>query len=288
MSETTHKQHTTTHNNTPQHTTTTHNNTPIQQQHNSNPTTTQQQQNNTPQHNNTTATNQQQHNSNNTTATQQQHSNTTATTQQQHNNNTTTTQQQHNNNNKFALCDPERQPRTSSSYAAVCSLQAFVNFPLSQVFRLHVGGFFRLPALSRRSAHGAPAASCAHKPALTRQLPWPLRPELSMHSWSQCVKTQLRLSLSPTTFCVVADAAKRCPPSITYEDEVHRRGPRTPLPSRCLRRRPRLAVQLVCCTQASRTSFRNRTRRLRACMFLVLGCIRLASSFTANYSSHLS
>ena len=35
--------------------------------------------------------------------------------------------------------------------------------------------------------------------------------------------------------------------------------------------------------------FRNRTRRLRAGTFLVFGsCIRLASSFTANCTSHLS
>ena len=60
------------------------------------------------------------------------------------------------------------------------------------------------------------------------------------------------------------------------------------LPSRGLRRRPRLAVQLVCCTRPQHLGllFRNRTRRLRVCMFLVFGCsIRLATSFTANCSS---
>ena len=62
-------------------------------------------------------------------------------------------------------------------------------------------------------------------------------------------------------------------------------------PSRCPSGRPQLTVQLVCCTQTKLLGlpFRNRTKRLSACMFLVFGCcIRLASSFTANYSSHLS
>ena len=40
------------------------------------------------------------------------------------------------------LRDPQRQPRTSSRYAATCSSHAFVHLPLSQVFRPHIGGVF--------------------------------------------------------------------------------------------------------------------------------------------------
>ena len=39
---------------------------------------------------------------------------------------------------------------------ASCSPQALAHFLLSQVFRPHAGGIFRLPALSRWSAHGVP------------------------------------------------------------------------------------------------------------------------------------
>ena len=127
------------------------------------------------------------------------------------------------------LCDPTRQPRTSSSYAAARSLQAFVHLLLGQVFRHHVSRVFRLLALSRWSAHGVPLPLAPTRlgngdvslaplralrqspstlwrprvhlvsPPLTCQQSWPLRPELSMHSWSKR-KTQLRLNLSPPHF----------------------------------------------------------------------------------------
>ena len=52
------------------------------------------------------------------------------------------------------LRDPERHPQPPSGGTAACSLPAFVHFPLSQVFRHHVGGIFVPLALSRGSAHG--------------------------------------------------------------------------------------------------------------------------------------
>ena len=54
------------------------------------------------------------------------------------------------------LCDPERQPRTSSSYAADRSLQAFVHVPSKPSVSSPCQRGFRLPALSRWSAHGVP------------------------------------------------------------------------------------------------------------------------------------
>ena len=136
------------------------------------------------------------------------------------------------------LCDPKRQPGTSSSCVAARSLQAFVHFPLGQVFRPHVSGF-STPALSRWSAHVVPVplaptrlgygdVSLVPLHVLRRSLstlrhplvhvvlcqqPLPLRPELLIHSWSMR-RTPLLLSLSPPHF------ERRCPPSIKYEDAV--------------------------------------------------------------------
>ena len=55
------------------------------------------------------------------------------------------------------LCDPKRQPRTSSSYTTARSFRAFVRFLLGQVFRPHVSGVFA-PRHFRddQSAHGVP------------------------------------------------------------------------------------------------------------------------------------
>ena len=53
------------------------------------------------------------------------------------------------------LSDPERQPRTSSSYAAARSLQAVVHFPLGHVFGPHVSGVF-----DSRHFHGGQGTAC--------------------------------------------------------------------------------------------------------------------------------
>ena len=177
------------------------------------------------------------------------------------------------------LFDPKRQPRPSPADVATCSLQAFVHFPLSQVFRLHVSRIFdsphfhdgQLPAchvllhpqdLGMEMSHSPPLRASRQSPLtlwrplvhvasppLTCQQPSPLRPELSMHS---CLtrKTQLRLSLSP--------------PHSELLPTAH-------------------------AAQSLSEKTRNRARRWRACKFLIFGCcIRLASSFTANCRSDLS
>ena len=217
------------------------------------------------------------------------------------------------------LCDPERHPRPSSGDVAACSLQAFVHFPLSQVFR-PMSAEFSTPSTFTMVSSRRATASCTHKTWVWRCLTRPT-PRLeviaidagastrtrgfttfchvgshghcaqsSRCTLGQCVKTQLRLSLSLPHYELLP----------TRQGDAHRAsrtktkttvGTSHTLPSRCLRRRPRLVVQLVCCTRPRHLGlpFRNRTRRLRACMFLIFGCcIRLASSFTANCSSHLS
>ena len=58
--------------------------------------------------------------------------------------------------------------------------------------RCSTPGPFSMVSSRRATASSAPGGD----PPLTCQQPWPLRPELSMHSWSTR-KTQLRLSLSP-------------------------------------------------------------------------------------------
>ena len=63
------------------------------------------------------------------------------------------------------LCDPERQPRTSSSYAAVRSLQPFVHFPLGLVYRPHVSGVF-----DSRHFHDGQLTAC-HKASRAGKTP---------------------------------------------------------------------------------------------------------------------
>ena len=130
-------------------------------------------------------------------------------------------------------------------------------------------------------------ASTLHvvSPPLPSQEPWPLRRELSMHSWSTR-KTQLRLSLSPPH-------SELLPTRQGYAHQASRTkakstvGSSHTLPSRCLT--SGCSACLLCTTKHPGLPFRNRTRRFRACMFLVFGCcICLASSFTANCSSHQS
>ena len=115
-------------------------------------------------------------------------------------------------------------------------------------------------------------------------LPLPLRPELSMHSWSTR-KTPLHLSLSPPRSGLLptkqgdARQASRTKTKSTVGSQSLSEKTSTIGCSACL----------LYTTKHLGLPFRNRTRRLRACMFLVFGCcIRLASSFTANCSSHLS
>ena len=190
-------------------------------------------------------------------------------------------------------------------------------FPLAKWF-VSMSAGFRLRALSRWSADGVPlplaptrlgygdvslASLCvlsrslstlcyppAHValPPLPCQQPWPQHPELSMHSWSTC-KTPLHLSLSPPHFELLptkqedARQASRTKTKSTV-------GSSNILPSRCLRRCPRLAVQLVDHRRPNISDFPSKIAPdvLRACMFLMFGrCIRLASSFTAKCSSHL-
>ena len=150
------------------------------------------------------------------------------------------------------LRDPKRHPRRSSGDMAAYSLQAFVHFPLSKVFRPHVNGIFDsrhfhdgqltvvpLPLAPTRLGYGdvslAPLRALKQSPStlwrplvhvvsppLTCQQPWPLRPELSTHSWSTR-KTPLRLSSSPPHFELLPTKQGDGPPSIMHEDEVDRR-----------------------------------------------------------------
>ena len=114
------------------------------------------------------------------------------------------------------LGDPKRHSRQASGDMAPCSLQAFVHFPLSQVFRLRVSGDVRLPTLSRWSAHDVPPplaptrlgygeVSLAPPRALRQSSPSTLwRPHVHvvlppLPSWSMR-GTPLHLSLSPQHF----------------------------------------------------------------------------------------
>ena len=96
-------------------------------------------------------------------------------------------------------------------------------------------------------------------PPLPYQQPWPLRPELSMQFWSTR-RTQLHLSFLPPHFELLP----------TRQGDTHQAsrtktkstvGSSHTLPSRCLRRRPRLAVQLVCCTRPSISGFPSENGR---------------------------
>ena len=90
-------------------------------------------------------------------------------------------------------------------------------------------------------------------PLLPCQQPMPLRTERSMHSLSTR-RTPLHLSLAPPHFELLptlqgdAQQASRTKTKSTV-------GSSHTLPSRRLRRRPRLAVQLVCCTRPSISGF---------------------------------
>ena len=120
-------------------------------------------------------------------------------------------------------------------------------------------------------------ASTLHvvSPPLTSQEPWPLRRELSMHSWSTR-KTQLRLSLSPPH-------SELLPTRQGYAHQASRTkakstvGSSHTLPSRCLT--SGCSACLLCTTKHPGLPFRNRTRRFRACMFLVLRLLHLSRKF---------
>ena len=90
-------------------------------------------------------------------------------------------------------------------------------------------------------------------PSSPCQQPWPLRPELSMHSRSTR-RTTLRLSLLlprsrllPTRQADAHQASRKKTKSTVGSSHI--------LPSRCLRRRPRLAVHILCCTRPSIPGF---------------------------------
>ena len=72
------------------------------------------------------------------------------------------------------LCDHQRQPRTSSHYAATCSSHAFGHLPLSQVFRPKSAGFSHPGTFAMVGSRRA-TASCTHKTwvwrCLTRHAP---------------------------------------------------------------------------------------------------------------------
>ena len=95
---------------------------------------------------------------------------------------------------------PERRPRTSSSYAAA---KCFV--PMSAGFstptRLGYGDVSLVPLRALRQSPSTLWRPLVHvvSPPLPCQQPWPLRLELSMHSWSTR-KTPRHLSLSPPHF----------------------------------------------------------------------------------------
>ena len=99
----------------------------------------------------------------------------------------------------------------------------------------------------------------------------------------QCVK------LRSIRFSVVADETKRCPPSITYQDEVDRRVFAYPVQSL-----PEQTSTIGCSTYLLYTikdlglPFRNCTRRLTACMFLVFGCCIRPPVLSPRTAAHLS
>ena len=175
---------------------------------------------------------------------------------------------------------------------------------------------FRTPALSRCSRRAT--ASCTHKTWVWRclTLPTPRREATASDAVSSTrtrgsttlaisramaaaprvleallVNTQNSASpeLVATRFQVVADEAARCPPSITYEDEVDNRVFAQPAQSLSEKTSTiGCSACLLYTTLHLGLPFRNRTKRLSARTFVAFGCcIRLASSFTANCSSHL-
>ena len=201
------------------------------------------------------------------------------------------------------LCDPKRQPRPSNGDFATCSLQALVHFPLSQVFPLQISGIFnsrhffpdgQLTACHRllhpqdlgmEMSHSAPHGA---SPPLTCQQPWPLRPKLSMLTLGQCVK----LSFARACRHHILSCCRRSK-EMPAKHHVRRRS--RPPGLRASRPVAKKTSTIGCSTCLLYTTkhlglpFLNRNRRLRACKFLVSGCcIRLASSSTANCSSHLS
>ena len=88
-------------------------------------------------------------------------------------------------------------------------------------------------------------------PPSSRQQPWRLRPELSMHSWSMR-KTPLHLSWSPQHFELPTQRDAHQASRTKTKSTV---GSWHTLSSRCLGRRPRLTVQLVSCTRPSISGF---------------------------------
>ena len=149
------------------------------------------------------------------------------------------------------LCGPKRQPRPSSGCAATRSLQAFVQFSLSN-------GFIPMsPGFSTRGTFGCGDVSLAPAlrqspstlwrphvhvvlPPLPCQRPWPLSPELSMHSWSTRT-TPLHLSLSPPHFELLPTLQGDAHPA-SHTKTKSTVGSSCIPPSRCLRRRPQSAV----------------------------------------------
>ena len=115
------------------------------------------------------------------------------------------------------------------------------------------------------------------------------RQELSERPWSKR-KTPLRPNLSPPRFelwLTMQGYARQ----VSRTKAKSTDGSLRILPSRCLRRRPQLAVRLVDHRQPSTSDFLSgiSAKRLSTCMFLAFSfCIRLASPFTANCGSHLS
>ena len=151
--------------------------------------------------------------------------------------------------------------------------------------RLGYGDVLLVPLHALRQSPWRPHVHMVLPPSPSRQ-PWPLRPELPMHSWSTR-KTPLHMSFSPPHFELLptlqgdAHQASRTKTKSTV-------GSSHTVPSEKTSTND-CSSCLLYPTKHLGLPFRNRTRRLRACMFLVFGrCIRLASSFTANCSSHLS
>ena len=101
------------------------------------------------------------------------------------------------------LCDPQRQPRTSSRYAATCSLQALVHLPLGQVCVVPKSAWFSHPGTFAMVNSRRATASCTHKTWVWRCLARPT-PRLEAIAFDALASTRTR---GLTTFAMSAAVA---------------------------------------------------------------------------------
>ena len=165
-------------------------------------------------------------------------------------------------------CDPKRHPRPTSSDMASFSLQASVHFHLSQEFRPHASGIF-----DSQHFHDGHLTTyhLLHAQDLSMEMSHPPHSSPRRDRFRRC-------GLHTYTW-----------PSITHEDEVDRQVDAHPAQSHSETTSTIDCSALLYTTKHLGLPFKIRTRRSRACIFLLLGCCtRLASSFTADCNSHMS